>query len=188
MIESRKRKDTNRKPRFNFLAKVFLGGTLNHYGNELSKDYESLSTKVLEQSFHQITLEPEKLEKLERFAAKGRIIYALPYRSPLDFLFLNWRLRRTDLPTPEIIYNTNVYRFQPLSSALRVGLSRILYLISYGSWPILTATSTISTATGKARALYSISRIHRPLSAAWSTRSGTRSTTCSNSNASTVRP
>jgi glycerol-3-phosphate O-acyltransferase len=124
-----------KKLRSNFLVEKLLDGTLDHYGNELLGDHGRVSRYFFDRVFDQITIEPEKIEKLRYFAGKGKLIYALPYRSPLDFLFFNVRLRYAGLPTPEIAYNTNVYRVLPLRKILKIMLARIIHLLNYGEWP-----------------------------------------------------
>jgi len=131
----RKTKDGKAPPRFRRIIDWFLKGTLHHYGNELAERHGRISGRIFDSVFDQIRIDPEKVEKLRRFAEKGRLIYALPYRSPLDFLFLNVRLRYAGLPMPEIAYNMKFYRFQPVSKVFRVVVSRIIHLISYRSWP-----------------------------------------------------
>jgi len=126
---------TDRKLRLGFLVKGLLGGSLDHYGNELDKTRKPLLGYFYHRLFEGVTIEDEKVEKLRRFAKKGRLIYAFPYRSPLDFFFFHTMLRHEGLPTPEIVHNTNVYRFQPLTALLRIALSRIIHVINFGSWP-----------------------------------------------------
>ncbi len=118
-----------------YLIGKLLNGTLNHYGNELGEKHGRLFSFLFDRIFDRIRIEPEKADKLRYFSERGRLIYALPYRSPLDFLFLNSRLRFSGLPMPEIAYNMNVYRFQPLRHVLKVGLARIIHLLRYRVWP-----------------------------------------------------
>lgn len=123
------------KLHFEFLVRKFLGGTLDHYGNELAETHGRLNSFFFDRIFGRIAIAPEKIEKLKRFAEKGRLIYAIPYRSPLDFLFLNVRLRYAGLPMPEIAYNTLLYRFQPVRKLLKIFLARLIYVLNFGTWP-----------------------------------------------------
>lgn len=133
--KEKKAKGENKKIAFDFLVRTLLDGKLDHYGNELSDTHGLISSFIFNKIFNQIKIEPEKLEKLRYFAARGRLIYALPYHSPLDFLFFNVRLRYAGLPMPEIAYNATFYRFQPLKKLLKIMLSRIIHLINYRSRP-----------------------------------------------------
>ncbi len=128
-------KETTREPIFKGVVQKLLDGTLNHFGNELSDARSRISGYFFDRFFNQMQVSEQKVEKLKFFAQRGRIIYALPYRSPLDFLFLHVRLRYAGLPHPEIAYNTTLYRFQPLRKILKVALARVIHLLSYGSWP-----------------------------------------------------
>ena len=130
-----KKKQSKEKPTGNLLIKYLLGGTLNHYGNEFSGKRKGILSWLLLRYFNRIEFDPEKVEKLRYYAEKGRLVYALPYRSPLDFFFFYLRLRFSGLPTPEIAYNMNVFRFQPFWKLIKIALSRILYYANYGSWP-----------------------------------------------------
>lgn len=135
-MEKQEKKGVRRLgPVSEWLVRVLLDDTLDHYGNELSELHGKTMDFVFNRFFDQIQIGTEKVEKLRKFAAQGHLIYALPYRSPLDFLFLNVRLRYAGLPMPEIAYNMAMYRFQPLRKLLRVGLSRVLHLINFRSWP-----------------------------------------------------
>ncbi len=127
-----KKKSKRGKLLGNFLINKILGGSLDHYGNEISDVHGIVSGGLFKKFFDKIAIEPEKVEKLRYFAERGRLIYALPRRSPLDFFFLNIRLRFSGVPVPEIAYNTPVYRFQPLRKVFKVGLSRFLQLINFG--------------------------------------------------------
>ncbi|HUT51930.1 MAG TPA: 1-acyl-sn-glycerol-3-phosphate acyltransferase [bacterium] len=128
-------KDKPKKLAFSFLVRKLLGGTLDHYANELTQSRGLVSGWLFDRFFRQLRLDPEKVEKLRYFAKKGRLIYALPYRSPLDFLFFNLRLRYEGLPVPSIAYNMNVYRFQPVGRILKIGLARLIHVINFGVWP-----------------------------------------------------
>jgi len=120
---------------FAWLTDRLLDGTLDHYGNELFEARSSFSGHLFDRFFDQITIAPEKVEKLRYFAERGRIIYALPYRSPLDFLFLNIRLRYAGLPVPETAYNMSFYRFQPFRRVMKILLATFMHYISYGARP-----------------------------------------------------
>jgi glycerol-3-phosphate O-acyltransferase len=116
-------------------VRKLLGGTLDHYANEIAGTPGRLSGWLFKRFFEKISIEPAKVEKLRCFAQKGRLIYALPYRSPLDFLFFNLRLRYEGLPVPSIAYNMNVYRFQPVGRILKIWLARLIHVLNFGVWP-----------------------------------------------------
>jgi glycerol-3-phosphate O-acyltransferase len=119
--------------RLNWLAKLL--GSLDFYANELGERHSRVFSYFFDRIFGEIKIESEKIDKLRHFAARGRLIYALPYRSPLDFLFLNARLRYPGLPMPEIAYNINVYRFQPFRKMLKLLLARVVYWVNFRAWP-----------------------------------------------------
>lgn len=119
--------------RLKWLAR-WLGG-LDWYANELGEKHGRVFSFLFDRIFGGIRIEPEKVEKLRHYAGKGRVIYALPWRSPLDFLFLNSRLRYPGLPMPEIAYNINVWRFQSFRKCLRILLADFIHWINFGSLP-----------------------------------------------------
>ena len=88
-----------RKPG-NWLTRFFktlLGwqtGHEYHYSGYLPKTPGFLLRHTLDPFFARVTVNPKHVERLQVLAEKGAVVYALKYRSHLDFLFFNRRYQR----------------------------------------------------------------------------------------------
>ncbi len=72
---------------------------------------------------------------LEDLAQRGTVVYALKYRSQLDFLFLNLRLFQLGLPTPGFIFDLHPYLLQPRWYAFKLCLYHLYRFARTGFLP-----------------------------------------------------
>ncbi len=66
---------------------------------------------------------------------KGIVVYALKYRSHLDFLFFNRRYREAGAPTPEFVFDLNLWIWQPFSHLIQIISASINYFTKKRHWP-----------------------------------------------------
>ncbi|MEW6386877.1 MAG: 1-acyl-sn-glycerol-3-phosphate acyltransferase [Thermodesulfobacteriota bacterium] len=113
----------------------WLGGQEFHYAGYLPARSGWLSRFTLEPSFSRVTVNPRYLERLHELAAQGVVVYALKYRSNLDFLFFNRRYQKLGAPAPEVAFDVNLWLFQPFSHLLQIISATLNYLTRKRSWP-----------------------------------------------------
>jgi len=79
---------------------------------------------------------PENQQRvLQELAAKGTIIYAVKYRSQLDFVYLSLRLQQLGLPAPGFLFDLHPYAWQPLWYAAKILVYHFCYLLRHGGLP-----------------------------------------------------
>jgi glycerol-3-phosphate O-acyltransferase len=66
---------------------------------------------------------------------KGLLIYAVKYRSHLDFLFLNSRLSQADLRPPVFAFDMRPILWLPASRAIRLIFSFLRHYLKEGAFP-----------------------------------------------------
>ena len=69
----------------------WLGGHEFHYAGYLPSRPSFLLRYTLDPSFAKVTVNPKIKDRLQELSRQGVVVYALKYRSTLDFLFFNRR-------------------------------------------------------------------------------------------------
>lgn len=82
-----------------------------------------------------IPVPADQQKELEELSKRGTVIYALKYRSQLDFLFLGLRLYQLGLPTPTFLFDVHPYAWQPKWYSLKLLVYHFIHLIRNGSLP-----------------------------------------------------
>jgi glycerol-3-phosphate O-acyltransferase len=93
----------------------WLGGQEFHYSGYLPSRPNFLLRYTLDPFFAKVTVKPRLTERLQELSRQGVVVYALKYRSTLDFLFFNRRYQKLGAPTPEVAFDLNLWMFQPFS-------------------------------------------------------------------------
>jgi glycerol-3-phosphate O-acyltransferase len=62
----------------------------------------------------------DQQKNLDDLAKRGTIVYALKYRSHLDFVYLSLRLHQLGLPAPNLVFDLHPYAWQPRWYALKI--------------------------------------------------------------------
>ncbi|MFZ2089708.1 MAG: 1-acyl-sn-glycerol-3-phosphate acyltransferase, partial [Desulfobaccales bacterium] len=75
------------------------------------------------------------LDRVQELSRQGVVVYALKYRSTLDFLFFNRRYQKLDIPTPEVAFDLNLWMFQPFSHLVQIISAAVNYFTRKRSWP-----------------------------------------------------
>ncbi|MBM4283895.1 MAG: hypothetical protein FJ128_01410 [Deltaproteobacteria bacterium] len=113
----------------------WLGGHEYHYAGYLPSRPGWLLRLTLDPFFSRVTVNPKHLERLSALAEQGVVVYALKYRSTLDFLFFNRRYQKLGAPAPEVAFDLNLWMFQPLSHLVQIIAATLRYLTRKGAWP-----------------------------------------------------
>jgi glycerol-3-phosphate O-acyltransferase len=66
---------------------------------------------------------------LEELSQRGTIVYALKYRSQLDFVYLTLRLHQLGLPAPGFVFDYRPYGWQPRWYAIKIILFHFYYFL-----------------------------------------------------------
>jgi glycerol-3-phosphate O-acyltransferase len=113
----------------------WLGGQEFHYAGYLPSRPGLLLRFTLDPFFSRVTVNPRQQERLKEVAAQGAVVYALKYRSHLDFLFFNRRFQKLGVPAPEVAFDTNLWMFQPLSHLIQIISATLNYFTRRRAWP-----------------------------------------------------
>jgi glycerol-3-phosphate O-acyltransferase len=113
----------------------WLGGYDYHYAGYLPSRPGFLLRHTLEPFFKRVTVNPRYIERLHELSSQGAVVYALKYRSHLDFLFFNRRYQKLGVIAPEVAFDLNLWMWQPLSHLIQIGSAAVNYFTRRRSWP-----------------------------------------------------
>jgi glycerol-3-phosphate O-acyltransferase len=113
----------------------WLGGHEFHYAGYLPSRPGFLLRYTLDPFFKRVTVNPRYLERLQELAKQGAIVYALKYRSHLDFLFFNRRYQKLGVVAPEVAFDLNLWMWQPFSHLVQIISAAVNYFTRRRSWP-----------------------------------------------------
>ena len=89
--------------------------------------------------FHKLAGKASFLERQQRLVndleKEGHLIFAVKYRSQLDFLFLHSRLSQAGLQPPVFAFDMRPLFWLPASKAIRLFVSFLRYYVKEGSFP-----------------------------------------------------
>jgi glycerol-3-phosphate O-acyltransferase len=99
----------------------------------------SRSSSFFRRLLHKLAGKSSFLESQQRLLKnlekEGLLIYAVKYRSHLDFLFLNSRLSQADLRPPVFAFDMRPILWLPAFRAIRLILSFLRYYLKEGAFP-----------------------------------------------------
>ncbi len=113
----------------------WLGGHEFHYAGYLPSRPGFLLRYTLDPFFSRVTVNPRHLERLKELADQGAVVYALKYRSHLDFLFLNRRYQKLGVRAPEVAFDLNLWAWQPFSHLVQIVSAAVNYFTRRRAWP-----------------------------------------------------
>jgi len=113
----------------------WLGGQEFHYAGYLPRRPSWLLRYTLGPFFAKVTVNPRHLERLQELSKQGVLVYALKYRSHLDFLFFNRRYQHLKVPAPEVAFDLNLWMFQPFSHLVQIISAALNYFTRKRAWP-----------------------------------------------------
>ena len=113
----------------------WLTGHDFHYAGYLPSRPGFLLRYTLDPFFKRVTVHPRYLERLRDLASQGAVVYALKYRSHLDFLFFNRRYQELGVIAPEVAFDLNLWMWQPLSHLVQIVSAAVNYFTRRRSWP-----------------------------------------------------
>lgn len=114
---------------------AWLGGQEYHYAGYLPSRPGLLLRFTLDPFFARITVNPRYQDRLKELAQQGALVYALKYRSHLDFLFFNRRYQQLGMPAPEVAFDLNLWMWQPLSHLVQIISAALNYFTRKRAWP-----------------------------------------------------
>jgi len=88
-----------------------------------------LSAFFLDRFFSGIFMGAEQADIVKNIPENAIIVYTVKYKSRFDFLFAHTRYRQQRLPVPQLVFDSEIYFWQPLSRAFRVCLAYLDELI-----------------------------------------------------------
>ena len=120
-----------------FFSRLFGsgGGHDYHYAGYLPSRPSFLLRFTLDPFFARVTVNPRYLERLRELADQGAVVYALKYRSHLDFLFFNRHYQRLGVRSPEVAFDLNLLMWQPFVHLLQIVTTALNYFTRRRAWP-----------------------------------------------------
>lgn len=82
-----------------------------------------------------LQMSEESAETVRQAAAKGPVVYVMHTRSPVDYLALNFVLKRRRLPLANYGTGVSTTLWSPLLDALAVGRDKLLWFFRHGRLP-----------------------------------------------------
>ncbi len=113
----------------------WLSGHEFHYSGYLPSRPGFLLRFTLDPFFKRVAVNNRYLERLRELASQGAVVYALKYRSHLDFLFFNRRYQELGVVAPEVAFDLNLWMWQPFSHMVQIISAAINYFTRQRSWP-----------------------------------------------------
>jgi glycerol-3-phosphate O-acyltransferase len=120
--------------RFLHFLTGWLGGQEFHYSGYLPSRPGWLLRYTLDPFFAKVTVKPRLIERLQELSRQGVVVYALKYRSTMDFLFFNRRYQKLGAPAPEVAFDLNLWMFQPFSHLVQIISAALNYFTRKRAW------------------------------------------------------
>jgi glycerol-3-phosphate O-acyltransferase len=108
---------------------MLLGNHLNYYSSYLGEPKNTLISLIFNYFVPRVSIPKEDKKTIRELSKKGTIIYAQKNRSSLDFLFFQHRYYIEGLPYPVFGNFINMIWWQPVSSVVRILLSKLYCFI-----------------------------------------------------------
>jgi glycerol-3-phosphate O-acyltransferase len=89
----------------------------------------SLTAFFLERLFSGVFMGVEQADTVKNIPGKAIVVYTTKYKSQFDFLFSHTRYRQLRLPVPQLIFDGEIYLWQPVSRIFRICLAYLDELI-----------------------------------------------------------
>jgi glycerol-3-phosphate O-acyltransferase len=112
----------------------WLGGQEFHYAGYLPSRPGWLLRWTLDPFFAKVSVQPKVIDRLQELSRQGVVVYALKYRSTLDFLFFNRRYQKLGAPVPEVAFDLNLWIFQPFSHLIQIISAALNYFTRKRAW------------------------------------------------------
>jgi glycerol-3-phosphate O-acyltransferase len=90
---------------------------------------------LLHRLFKRTELNESARESLKRMHQEGTVVFALKYRSKLDYLLNHYHFRLKRLPHPKIAFDLNLSLLLPMTQFVRVAFSHLAYLYRHHRFP-----------------------------------------------------
>jgi glycerol-3-phosphate O-acyltransferase len=105
------------------------------YGYSVQDKPRFLFQSLIERLIIKTAMPEDQQRMLDDLAERGRIVYAIKYRSQFDFVYLSLRLFQMGLPTPSFIFDLHPYFWQSRWYALKVLGYHFYHLLRNGCLP-----------------------------------------------------
>ncbi|MCF8084016.1 MAG: 1-acyl-sn-glycerol-3-phosphate acyltransferase, partial [Deltaproteobacteria bacterium] len=85
--------------------------------------------------FQRVRLNQDMVAELKQMNREGTVVYAIKYRSSLDYLLYHFRFLKGRLPFPKLAFDLNMALLLPLSHLLHVLKFHLRHLVRHGRLP-----------------------------------------------------
>jgi glycerol-3-phosphate O-acyltransferase len=105
------------------------------YGYAVEGKPRCLFQSWIERLISKTSVSENQQHLLEDLAKRGTIVYAIKYRSQLDYVSLSLRLHQLGLPSPSFLFELHPYLWQPRWYALKILGYHLYHLVRKGALP-----------------------------------------------------
>jgi len=127
----------NRAKQALFRSRTPKGRTLREdpYGHGLDQKPNFLPRPLFERLIAKTAIPADQQRQLEQLGQQGHIVYAIKYRSQLDFVYANLRLYQLGLPHPRFVFDLFPYFWHRRWYALKLACFHLWQFIRHGERP-----------------------------------------------------
>ena len=100
-----------------------LKNSHDHYFCFLPSPTGTSSAAFLDRLFSGVFMGGDQADIIKNIPNGGIVIYTTKYKSRFEFLFSHTRYRQMRLPVPQLIFDSEIYLWQPLSRIFRICLA-----------------------------------------------------------------
>jgi glycerol-3-phosphate O-acyltransferase len=108
---------------------------LDPYGYAVADKPRCFCQSWIERLISRTSVSEDQQQHVEELARRGTIVYAIKYRSQLDYVSLSLRLHQLGLPSPSFLFDLHPYFWQPLWYALRIMGYHLYRFVRKGALP-----------------------------------------------------
>lgn len=122
------------------------------YGHALEQKPRFLLRRLFERLIAKTAIPEDQQHLLEKLARNGHVVYAIKYRSQLDFVYANLRLYQLGLPYPSFVFDLFPYFWQRRWYAFKLMGLHLWQFVRHGERPDAYAASYYRDQLAKGRA------------------------------------
>lgn len=108
----------------------------NPYGYAIHQKPRVFLQRWLEKLIAKASMPEDQQRLLEDLAERGSVVYAIKYRSQLDFVYVSLRLYQLGLKTASFVFDLHPYLWQPRWYACKILVYHFIHLVRHGSLPL----------------------------------------------------
>lgn len=107
----------------------------DRFGYSIDEKPRFILRKWFERTIAKVSVPEDQQKLIEELGRKGRIVYALEYRSQFDFVYLNLKLSQLGVVAPTFMFDVHPYVWQPWWYMLKILPYHLVHYLRQMSLP-----------------------------------------------------